>query len=314
MRIVSLLPAATEIACALGLCERLVGVSHECDYPSYVRELPKVTRSLIPAGATSVEIDALVRQRMAAGESLYTLDMPLLERLRPDLILTQALCDVCAVAEEEVRQAACTLPGNPRVVNLEASHLSDVLASIELVAQAADMPRRGGELVAALGRRIDAVRERAARIAGRPRALVLEWIDPPFSAGHWTPELVEMAGGIEGVGRPGLPSQTTAWETIVAWQPEFMLIACCGFDVPRTRQDLPILMRQPGWGELPCVRKRRVYMVNGSAYFSRPGPRLVDSLEIVANAMHPDVHPLPTGLPAAERVGEANTLSAHRRK
>lgn len=302
MRIVSLLPAATEIACALGLCDRLVAVSHECDYPVEVQRLPKGTRSLIPAGVASVEIDAQVRERMADGGALYTLDLPLLERLRPDLILTQALCDVCAVAEEEVRQAACSLPGKPRVVNLEASRLADVLASIRLVAQAAGVPERGADLVSALRRRIDAVAERAAGVAARPRVVVLEWIDPPFSAGHWTPELVELAGGVEGVGRSGLPSQTTAWEKIVAWQPEIMLIACCGFDVERTRQDLPILTSRPHWHMLPCVRRRRVYVVDGSAYFSRPGPRLVDSLEILANALHPDIHPLPPGLPAAERV------------
>ncbi len=302
MRIVSLLPAATEIACALGLRERLVGVSHECDFPPEARRLPKVTRSLIPSGAASAEIDALVRERMADGGALYSLDMPLLAQLRPDLILTQALCDVCAVAEEEVRQAACTLPGNPRVVNLEASRLSDVLASVRQVAEAAGVPERGTEVVKALEQRIGAVSERTACLNARPRVVVLEWIDPPFSAGHWTPELVELAGGIEVVGRAGLPSQTTAWETIIAGQPEVMLIACCGFDLERTRQDLPILKSRPGWSDLPCVRQGRVFMVDGSAYFSRPGPRLVDSLEILANAVHPAVHPLPPGLPPAQPI------------
>lgn len=302
MRIVSLLPAATEIAFALGLGEQLVGVSHECDYPPEAQRLPKVTRSLIPASVASAEIDALVRQRMADGGALYTLDMPLLEQLRPELILTQALCDVCAVAEEEVRQAACSLPGNPRVVNLEASRLADVLASIRQVAEAAGVPQRGSQVVESLRRRIDAVSELTARLAARPRVVVLEWIDPPFSAGHWTPELVELAGGVEGVGRAGVPSQSIAWDAVAAWQPEVMLIACCGFDLERTRQDLPILASQPGWSELPCVRQGRVFMVDGSAYFSRPGPRLVDSLEILANVLHPDIHPLPLSLPAAQRV------------
>lgn len=303
MRIVSLLPAATEIAFALGLGEQVVGVSHECDYPPEAQRLPKVTESLIPAGVVSADIDALVRQRMADGGALYSLDMTLLEQLRPELILTQALCDVCAVAEEEVRRAACTLPGNPRVVNLEASRLADVLATVCQVAEAAGVPRRGSDLVESLRRRIDAVSERTARIAERPRMVVLEWIDPPFSAGHWTPELVELAGGVEGLGRAGVPSQSVAWDTIVAWQPEVMLIACCGFDIERTRQDLPILSSQPGWGDLPCVRQGRVFMVDGSAYFSRPGPRLVDSLEILANVLHPNIHPLPRSLPAAERIG-----------
>lgn len=303
MRIVSLLPAATEMAFALGLGEQVVGVSHECDHPTEAQRLPKVTRSLLPAGVASAEIDALVRQRMADGGALYTLDMPLLEELRPELILTQALCDVCAVAEAEVRQAACTLPSNPRVVNLEASRLADVLATVCQVAEAAGVPQRGSGLVESLRRRIDAVSERTAHIAERPRVVVLEWIDPPFSAGHWTPELVELAGGVEGVGRAGVPSQSIAWETLVAWQPEVMLIACCGFDIERTRQDLSILSSQPGWGDLPCVRQGRVFMVDGSAYFSRPGPRVVDSLEILANVLHPNIHPLPRNLPVAERVG-----------
>lgn len=302
MRIVSLLPAATEIACALELGEQLVGVSHECDYPNEVQRLPKVTRSLIPGSAASADIDALVRERLAEGGALYALDLPLLERLRPDLILTQALCDVCAVAEEEVRQAARSLPGEPRVVNLEARRLADVLASVRQVAEAACVPQRGDELLAALHRRIAGVAQRSARMTHRPRVVVLEWIEPIFSAGHWTPELVELAGGEEGVGRAGVPSQTTPWERIIEWQPEFMLVACCGFDIERTRQDLPLLASRPGWSELPCVLRQRVYLVDGSAYFSRPGPRLVDSLEILANALHPELHPLPPGLPPAKRA------------
>ena len=293
MKIVSLLPSATEIICSLGLADQLVGVTHECDYPPEVRLLPKVTQTLIPTDATSAEIDALVRERMANQRALYTLDMPQLVRLAPDLIVTQALCDVCAVAEAEVQAAACKLPGAPRVVNLEPQLLGEVLASIPQVAAAAGVPQRAGPVVAALQARIDTVVERTRKIASRPRVMVLEWIDPPFSSGHWTPELVEMAGGVEGLGRTGLPSETMPWENILAWRPEVLVIACCGFSVERTLEDLPILQANPGWNELPCVRNDRVYVVDGSAYFSRPGPRLVDSLEILAHALHPDVHPQP---------------------
>lgn len=295
MKIVSLLPSATEIICTLGLQDQLVGVTHECDYPPAVRTLPKVTQTLIPTDATSAEIDALVRERMATDRALYALDMPMLERLAPELIVTQALCDVCAVAEAEVRAAACTLPGSPRVVNLEPQRIDQVLESIPIVAAAAGEPDRAAPVVAALRARMNAVIERSRKLRRRPRVMVLEWIDPPFSSGHWTPELVEMAGGIEGLGRTGLPSETTAWENILAWQPEILMIACCGYSVERTLDDLPILYARPGWQDLPCVRNDRVYVVDGSAYFSRPGPRLVDSLEILAHALHPDVHPLPRG-------------------
>lgn len=288
MKIVSLLPSATEIICALGLEGQLVGVTHECDYPPSVRALPKVTQTLIPTNATSAEIDALVRERLATDRALYTLDMPTLERLAPDLIVTQALCDVCAVAEAEVKAAACSLPGAPRVLNLEPQRLDQVLAAIPLVAAAAGVLERAGPVVAALQARIDAVVERSRRVTQRPRVMVLEWIDPPFSSGHWTPELVEMAGGVEGLGRSGLPSETTPWEKILAWQPETLVVACCGYSVERTLEDMPILQSRPGWLDLPCVRNDRVYLVDGAAYFSRPGPRLVDSLEILAGAIHPE--------------------------
>ncbi len=291
MKIVSLLPSATEIICALGLEDQLLGVTHECDYPPSVRSLPKVTQTLIPVSATSAEIDALVRERMATSRALYTLDLAVLERLAPDLIVTQALCDVCAVAEAEVKAAVCSLPGAPRVLNLEPQRLDQVLATIPLVAAAAGVPERAPPVVAALQARIDAVVERSRRVTSRPRVMVLEWIDPPFSSGHWTPELVEMAGGVEGLGRTGLPSETTPWENILAWQPEVLVVACCGYSIERTLEDMPILQSRPGWNELPCVRNDRVYLVDGSAYFSRPGPRLVDSLEILARALHPGIHP-----------------------
>jgi iron complex transport system substrate-binding protein len=294
VRIVSLLPSATEIVCSLGLEEQLVGVTHECDYPPSVRGLPQVTQTLIPADAESVEIDRLVVERMRSQEALYTLDMATLEQLRPDLIVTQALCDVCAVAEEEVQAAACTLPGLPRVVNLQPTSLGEVLTSITQVAAAAGVGDRAPEVIGALQRRIDAVAARTTAVKSCPRSILLEWIDPPFSCGHWSPELVRLAGGIEGLGREGQPSRRATCQEIFEWQPEVVVIACCGFDVERTLRDLPVLSGQDRWSELPCVRDDRVYVVDGSAYFSRPGPRLVDSLEMLAHALHPDVHPAPS--------------------
>ncbi|TWT89460.1 cobalamin-binding protein [Stieleria varia] len=302
MRIVSLLPSATEIICCLGLRESLVGVTHECDYPRDVIELPKVTRTLIPHDATSHEIDELVRQQLQTEKALYSLDMEVLHSVRPDLIVTQALCDVCAVAESAVQAAACSLPGQPRVVNLEPTCLEDVFQCISLVGRAAGRESDADHYLASLRSRVDAVARRSESVAERPSVMLLEWIDPPFSAGHWSPELVEIAGGREIIGVAGERSVTTPWERIVAADPDVIVLACCGFDVDRTLQDMPILKSYPGWSDLRCVRSGRVYVVDGSAYFSRPGPRLVDSLELIAHALHPTVHPLPPGLPAAYRI------------
>ncbi len=306
MRIVSLLPSATEMICALGLEEQLVGVTHECDYPPAVRRLAKVTRSLIPEDATSSEIDRLVREKLSSERALYTLDIEVLERLKPDLIVTQTLCDVCAVAEEEVREAVCTLPGSPHLINLEPQSLSEVLASLRQIAEAAGVERRAEEAISGLRARVEAVEARTARLDHAPRVALLEWLDPPFSCGHWNPELVRIAGGMEGLGRVGSPSRTLRWEEVIELQPEVVFIACCGFSVERTMQDLPLLSGVPGWKELPAVRKGRVYVADGSQYFSRPGPRLVDSLEILAHALHPEIHPLPEGLPPARVISAAH--------
>ena len=310
MRIVSLLPSATEIICTLGLEDQLIGVTHECDYPLFVRNLPKVTRTLIPHDAPSGQIDLLVRERLQYQKALYSLDMPTLEKLRPDLIVTQALCDVCAVAEEEVRAAACTLPGLPRVINLEPTSWAGVLQAIRQVGVATKSPEKAARAIAGLEKRVADVVNRSAGITARPRVLLLEWIDPPFNCGHWSPELVEMAGGDECLGRAGTPSRTLAWDEVLAAQPEVMVISCCGFDIARTRQDLPLLAARPGWAELPCVRNDRVFVINGSDYFSRPGPRLVDSLDILANILHPEIHPLPPGLPPGEPAFECQQSSA----
>ncbi len=309
MRIVSLLPSATEIICVLGLEDQLVGVTHECDYPPFVRRLPKVTRSLIPTEASSGEIDRLVRERLRTDRALYTLDLPVLQVLRPDLIVTQALCDVCAVAEDEVRAAACTLPDGPRVINLEPQTLSEVLTSIREVATTAGVDRYGEEVIRELSARVEKVVARTAGLEHRPRVALLEWLDPPFSCGHWSPELVRLAGGIDGLGQEGRPSRTLRWDEVLTWQPEVVFIACCGFSVERTSCDLPTLRSVPGWQDVPAVRSDRVYVTDGSHYFSRPGPRLVDSLEILAHTLHPDVHPLPAGLPPTVRVNSSAVVN-----
>lgn len=302
MRIVSLLPSATEMICALGLEEHLVGVTHECDFPLVVNTLPKVTRSLIPANASSADIDRLVREQMRTAQALYRLDLPTLEQLRPDLIVTQALCDVCAVAEDEVRSAACVLPGTPRIISLEPQTLTEVFDAICHLAKVVGMDQRGEEIVRELKARVETVAVRSVDLHHRPRVALLEWLDPPFSSGHWGPELVRLAGGREGLGREGQRSRTLRWQDVMEWRPEVIVIACCGFSVERTLADLPRMWAVPGWQTLPAVQSDRVYVVDGSQYFSRPGPRLVDSLEILAHALHPAVHPLPSGVPLPVRV------------
>jgi iron complex transport system substrate-binding protein len=212
-----------------------------------------------------------------------------LRALEPDVILTQQLCDVCAIDYGSVAAFAASLPKSPRIVNLEPSSLAEIFSDIERVAAALGDVDRGKTLVASLTQRVDRVRARAVKPTWRPRCCHLEWIDPLFCSGHWTPELVEIAGGIDPLGRKGLPSIRISWEQIVEARPEILVFACCGYDAERTLQDIGILKRQSQWETLPAVLNGRVYAVNGSAYFSRPGPRIVDSLEIMAEIIHPEL-------------------------
>ena len=304
MRIVSLLPSATEIVCALGLEEQLVGVSHECDYPSAVRGLPKVTRTLIPTDAASGEIDRLVSEQLKTTKALYQLDLPLLKELRPDVIVTQSLCDVCAVSPNEVQTALAQLPGTPRVVNLEPQSLDGLFKAIRQVASAVGVS--ADDTIRQLRGRVDAVAARSATVTTRPRVALLEWLNPPFSSGHWNPELVRIAGGVEGLGKEGCPSRRLRWEEVYEWRPEAVVIACCGFTVERTQQDMAGLQMIAGWDTLPAVRANRVYVADGSQYFNRPGPRLVESLELLAHALFPALHPLPNGLSALHRLSGLN--------
>ena len=298
MRIVSLLPSATEIICLLGLGDQLVGVTHECDFPDEVKHLPKVTRTRIPKEASSKEIDQLVNEHLQDHQALYSLEMDVLHKLDPDIIITQALCDVCAVAESEVKAAACELPGNPRVINLEPMSLEEVYQTLLLVGENCQCADQAEKTVAELRQREQQIRTRSAQIPAEAKPTVgfLEWIDPPFNAGHWTPELISYAGGIDACGNLNRPSETLTWETVRKSDPDCLFIACCGFDLERTLEDMPILENYPGWAEMNCVKNKRVYVCDGNAYFSRSGPRLIDSLAILAHALHPDVHPLPDHL------------------
>jgi iron complex transport system substrate-binding protein len=286
VRIASLLPSATEIVCSLGLEDALVAVSHSCDFAGRVESLPRVTRTRVPHGAQSREIDAVVRDCLHRGESLYQLDEALLESLRPDLIVTQALCEVCAVGPAEVDRAVPALSSHPRVITLEPRTLEEVFGAIEAVGAAVGRSESALALVSDLRRRVEAVRARSAALARRPRVAFLEWADPPICGGHWNPELVELAGGRDGLGRRGEPSRRVAWEEVLAWQPEVMVLACCGFDEARGRRELDSLRLRPGFERLPCARDGRTYVMDGVRLFSRPGPSLVESLERLAAILH----------------------------
>jgi iron complex transport system substrate-binding protein len=290
MKAISLLPAATEIVAALGLLDRLHGVSHECDFPPAAALLPRVTHCPIHGGALeSGEVDRWVRETLESSGTLYRLDEALVRRIAPDLVLTQALCDVCAVDYGSVREFAKTLPGPPAVLSLDPSTLEEVVGDFERVARAFGEPERAGPVVAGLRARVEAVRAAAAAAASRPRCFVLEWTDPVYAAGHWNPELVALAGGEEVLGRTGEDSRRVPWEEVLASAPEVIVLACCGYPAERTMKDVPALRARPGWADLPAVRAGRVYVVDANAYFSRPGPRLVDSLEILAEVLHPEV-------------------------
>ena len=292
MRIVSLLPAATEITAALGLLPYVVGVSHECDFPDEANQRPRVTRCLVhDAKLASHEIDDWVRRALHDNGTIYSIDEALLRKLQPDVILTQKLCDVCAVGYGTVAKLAQSLPGSPKVVNLEPTSLTDIFADIRNVADACQVRERAEQLIRNLSERVENIRKLAATIADRPCCFLMEWVDPPFCSGHWGPELVEIAGGHDPLGRKDQPSAQIEWQQILDARPEIIVLALCGYNIDRARRDYELLRRFPGFDSVPAVSTGEVYVVNASAYFARPGPRIVDSLEILAGILHPRQFP-----------------------
>jgi iron complex transport system substrate-binding protein len=285
VRVVSLLPSSTEILFAIGAGDRVVGVTHECDFPADARRLPALTSSLLPADATTPAlVDRHVRANVHAGSSLYALDEQRLAALEPDLIVTQELCAVCAVSYEIVARAAKRLRGDPRVVSLEPSSLEDVYANIAWVGELVGAAAGTRDLLASLRAREAALRARTANGA-RPRTLVLEWTDPPMSGGHWTPGLIELAGGEAVLANPGANSQTLAWEAIAAADPDVAIVVPCGYDLAHALDAARALAANPVWNALRAVRTGRAYAMDGNAYVNRPGPRLLDSAEIFASAV-----------------------------
>jgi iron complex transport system substrate-binding protein len=288
MRIVSLVPHATELLFALGLDDEIVAVTHECDHPAGALSKPRITRDVLPGGLNAAEIDEAVRQRTLRGEAIYELDRDALAALEPDLIVTQALCPVCAVSYEEVAEIARALTSRPRVIALDPKTVGETFADARTLAEATDRGEQAAELLRRTAARIDGVALAVGQAPARPRVAALEWLDPVYVAGHWTPQLIEMAGGDDVLGLAGEPSVTVPWQAVCAARPDIVVVMPCGYDAPRAQAE-----GVAHSGALAGLNARRVVAVNASAYFSRPGPRLVDGLELLAHILHPQSVPDP---------------------
>ncbi len=296
MRICSLLPSATEIVFALGLGDRLVAVTHECDLPAAAAPVPVITRSTMDHGTRgSRDIHNHVTAAAHSGSSLYSLDQELLERLDPDLILTQELCDVCAISYDEVAKAVhrleVKLPGKRTLLSLEPRTLADILESIRQVGEATGVREHAAGLVRSLRQRMDRIASVARGVSTRPRVFAMEWLDPPYTAGHWVPEMIRLAGGRDEMSREGAPSVEVSWSEIAAYDPEVLVLMPCSFSLQRTLEELGKTRFPEAWSRLTAVRSGRVYVVEGATYFSRSGPRTVEGLEILAEIIHPELFP-----------------------
>lgn len=294
-RIVSLLPSATEIVCALDLEESLVGITHECDYPASVADRPRLTASRISHETmSSAEIDHAVRSQLDGHGSIYDLDEERMRALEPDLILTQELCEVCAVSYKRVEQAARMFETEVRVVSLEPNTIADIFANIGTVGALTGREAEADAVVSELSARLEVLAKALDAIESRPRTLMLEWLEPAFAPGHWVPEQVSIAGGDHAFGRAGKPSVTTTAEEIRAYAPEVIVLIPCGYYKEDILRQLPQSNLPEGWNELPAVRRGEVWAVDATSYFSRPGPRVVRGAEILARILHPEIFGEPT--------------------
>jgi iron complex transport system substrate-binding protein len=298
MRIASLVPSATEMLFAVGLGESVVGVTHECDYPPAASELPQLTATVLPSGLSAGEIDAAVKEVIGAGRALYTLDEERLEELEPDLIVTQAVCEVCAVAYDDVVEVAARLPSRPRVLQQDPSTLGEVLDDVTRLGEATGIPERGQALRIELEARLDAVRN-AVTEAPRPRVLALEWLDPPFLGGHWIQEMIEIAGGESVAGVPGQKSPQVEWEDLRGLDPDVVVSMPCGWYL-----DESCAQALRHGDRLGAFGSSRVYAVDGASTFSRPGPRLVDGVELLGHLLHPELVEPPEAIDFAELTAQ----------
>lgn len=301
MRICSLTPSGTEILCALGLLDQIVGVSHRCDYPPEVVGKPAVSELLVRKVArTSAQMDAAMQQQVSSGRAVYELDTRLLRELLPDLIVTQEICEVCAVPAGLTHDVARGLVKEPLVVSLRADRLGDIIENIRRLGTVTQRRPEAEMLLSRMEERIRRVTGIAGRAPVRPRVAFLEWLDPPWVAGNWVPEMIALAGGFDGLGRAGHRSRKVDWHEVADYQPEVLLIAPCGFSIDRTIRELPHNRLWEWWSVLPAVRTGRVYVLDGALY-SRYGPRTVDGLEALASLVHPDLFhgPVPEHLARA---------------
>lgn len=290
MRICSLLPGATEVIAALGLADELVGVSHECDYPPQVRNKPIMVRpSIHPDRTSSPDIDRHVRAALESNQRLYALDETLFMRAEPDLVITQDLCHVCAVTPDQLERAISGLPAQPVLLTLNPTNLDQVLMDIECIGAATGKEREARTLTASLRNKLQSVKERVAQARERPKIACLEWLDPLYNAGHWVPEMVALAGGIDTLGIAGQPSRQITWSQLLTTEPDLVVLMPCGFSIERTLQEVDRLTSYPDWHRLPAVRNDCVYAVDAASYFNRPGPRLVEGVELLAALAYPDL-------------------------
>ncbi|HYR74476.1 MAG TPA: cobalamin-binding protein [Pyrinomonadaceae bacterium] len=287
-RIVSFLPSATEMVCALGLADQLVGITHECDYPAETKGKPIVVRNVLPIEEMSQsEIDVAVAQRIGQGNSLYQVDEKLLKELAPDLILTQDLCQVCAPSGNEVAQVLNLLPNKPQVLWLTPSTLEQIAGNLRDLGEATGRAERAAELIAEGRARVEEIARVTRTLSNRPRVFCMEWLNPIYCSGHWVPEMVKLAGGVDALSCEGEDSARISWNQVVEWAPEVLVVTPCGFNLEKVMEESRQLVDYPGWSELPAVREGRVYAVDANSYFARPGPRVVEGTELLAHLIHP---------------------------
>jgi iron complex transport system substrate-binding protein len=289
-RIVSFLPSATEMAFALGLGDQVFGVSHECDYPLEARAKPVAVRNALPVERMSqAEIDVAVTERLRGGQSLYVIDEAAVRAAAPDLVLTQNLCEVCAPAGNEIAELFRLLDSQPQILWLTPKSIEQVFENIRDLGRATDRQVEAAALIASGRERLARVRRLASSAAGRPRVFCMEWMDPVYCSGHWVPEMVELAGGVDALGRLGTDSVRIAWDDVRSWAPEVLVVMPCGFHLAKAADEAQRLLDYPGWRDIPAVREGRVYVVDANAYFARPGPRVVDGAELMAHLVHPEL-------------------------
>ena len=286
IRICSLLPSTTEIVCELGLKENLVGITHECDYPAEIRDVQVVTKSLIDhTGSTSSQINTHISEALHKGSGIYAIDNEALSKVDPNIILTQELCEVCAVSYSMVEESVRTLRGNQKILSFEPSNLEGILDSILQIGKQTNTESKASSIVGQAHSRLDFIKSQSLKSSAKPRVLGLEWLDPPFIGGHWVPEMIEIAGGTPALGKHEEPSRQVTWEEVSKSSPEIIVLMVCGFDLVKTIEEFDLLKESDFWK----TYDGKIYAVDGSAYFSRPGPRIIDGVELLGEIINPNI-------------------------